>query len=164
MNKFIIVIISATLFAVSSAGANANHPVDPSDVQQVETGGKIYSENCVDCHGDKLQGPDDPKEFGERVPPRLDSTGHASHHSDKAYFDRIVKGTRDKAGNPVDGGMPAFGEFITHQQVWAVISYIKSRWPDEMRHKQDRMNPGHGDGKNSGHHKMNMNKNMEMKH
>ena len=40
--------------------------------------------------------------------------------------------------------MPAFGFRLHDAQIWAVISYIKSRWPVSLQRKQNAMNPGHG--------------------
>jgi mono/diheme cytochrome c family protein len=32
--------------------------------------------------------------------------------------------------------MPAFGNVLTDAEIWAVLAYIKSRWPTEIRERQ----------------------------
>lgn len=129
------------LFAVP---ADATHPVDTRNPHQVSAGKKVYLENCAECHGETLRGPANPAKFPKKlIPPRLDERGHGSHHSDQYMFNQIATGTEDKKGNPVKGGMPAFGFRLHDAQIWAVISYIKSRWPVSIQRKQNAMNPGH---------------------
>ncbi|WP_316980019.1 c-type cytochrome [Shumkonia mesophila] len=37
-------------------------------------------------------------------------------------------------------GMPAFGEALSDEQIWAVLAFIKSTWPEPVRQRQDLMN------------------------
>ncbi len=145
--KLFIALFSA-IFVLIAPPSFANHPVNVNDKVQVEIGKKIYQENCASCHGMNRQGPENPKDFGKRKPPRLDAKGHGFHHGDQTHFGQIVKGSRDKAGKPIDDGMPPFGEVLSKQEIWATIAYIKSHWPHAMRMKQDMMNPGHNPGRN----------------
>lgn len=32
--------------------------------------------------------------------------------------------------------MPAFGQTLSDREIWAVLAFIKSRWPDEIRARQ----------------------------
>jgi hypothetical protein len=79
-----------------------------------------------------------------------DAMAHVSHHGDHFFFTRIVRGSRDEKGDLVEGGMPPFGEVLKGDQIWAVISYIKSRWPAQLRIRQNRYNPGHQDAMGQG--------------
>lgn len=36
--------------------------------------------------------------------------------------------------------MPAFGGILTDAEIIAALSYIKSRWPDDMRRRHDEPN------------------------
>lgn len=35
--------------------------------------------------------------------------------------------------------MPAFGETLSHREIYAILAYIKSRWPTEVRARQARI-------------------------
>jgi mono/diheme cytochrome c family protein len=35
--------------------------------------------------------------------------------------------------------MPGFGGVLTDEGIWAVLAYIKSSWPSEIRRAQDEM-------------------------
>ena len=35
--------------------------------------------------------------------------------------------------------MPAFGPKLPDPEIWAVIAYIKSQWPTEIRERQTRL-------------------------
>jgi mono/diheme cytochrome c family protein len=39
-------------------------------------------------------------------------------------------------GMEFDSGMPGFGEQLTDQEIWNIIGYIKSTWPDRIREIQ----------------------------
>ena len=32
--------------------------------------------------------------------------------------------------------MPAFGQTLSDAEIWAVLAYIKSHWPEEVRARQ----------------------------
>lgn len=130
--------------------AHATHPVDVSNPERVTLGKTVYEENCVVCHGKDLKGPENPKDFTGLKPPRLDGAGHSAHHADHAMFEQVVNGSRDKAGKPVDNGMPPFKEILSKDQIWSALTYIKSRWPMMVRMKQSAMTPGHGNS-DTGH-------------
>lgn len=124
----------------------ALHPVNVGNSMQVTTGKTVFEENCVACHGKDLKGPENPQDFTGIKPPRLDGAGHSAHHADHAMFEQVANGSRDKNGKPVDNGMPPFKEVLTPAQIWAALTYIKSRWPMTVRMKQSAMSPGHGPG------------------
>ena len=134
--------VIATVITYSSE-SRANHPVNPNNPDQVKSGHSVFQENCVACHGVNLRGPENPKDFEGLKPPRLDSNGHASHHGDQFFFNRIKQGSRKDDGKLNEDGMPPFNEALSDQDIWAVIAYIKSTWSKEVRMKQNQKNPGH---------------------
>jgi len=103
-------------------GAARAEPIapDPNNAQLVARGKAVYEEQCARCHGSNLEGQPD---WRHRLPngrmpaPPHDPTGHTWHHSDKQLF-------KDK---------------LSDADIWAVVSYIESTWPPDIRAKQQRM-------------------------
>ena len=68
-----------------------------------------------------------------RSPPH-DASGHTWHHADEALVDAIrLGGARlpDSIGGT--SNMPAFDEVLTDEEIAAVLDYLKSTWPPEIR-------------------------------
>jgi len=36
--------------------------------------------------------------------------------------------------------MPAFGEQLSDREIWAVLAFIKSRWPEDVQARQSEIN------------------------
>lgn len=113
-------------------------PVMPAtvDVAQGET---LYAENCASCHGANLEGQPDwrsPGPDGRLPAPPHDETGHTWHHPDRVLFQYTKLGGRAALalqGVEFDSGMPAFGEALTDRDIWNIIAYIQSTWPERAR-------------------------------
>lgn len=73
--------------------------------------------------------------------PPHDETGHTWHHPDEILF-KITKLGIVKAANLKDykSAMPAYENILSDAEIIAVLSYIKSTWPDEVRAGHDEMN------------------------
>lgn len=68
-------------------------------------------------------------------PPPLNGDGHTWHHSD-GYLYRIVQQGGKIQEDPVllpnfKSAMPAFGAQLDHEEIIAVITYLKSLWKDK---------------------------------
>lgn len=139
--------LGVTLAFAASLGplpAVAKHPVNITDAKLVAVGKAVFAKNCVKCHGIDLKGPE-VLDFTKLVPPRLDAlSGHVAKHDDTYLFNRVARGTRDKAGLHVEDGMPVFQNKLKPEEIWAALTYIKSRWPRDVYRKQHRQNSGHG--------------------
>lgn len=103
----------------------------------VSLGEEIYIMHCAECHGANLEGEADWQQQNEdgafRAPPH-DETGHTWHHPDAVLIESIVEGGARLPDN-IGGtsNMPAFGELLTESEIKAVLDYIKSSWPDDIR-------------------------------
>lgn len=114
------------------------------DAKQVRRGGKLYAEHCAACHGVNLEGqanwrsrnPD-----GSLPAPPHNATGHSWHHPDQLLFDYTQKGGQALAPKGFTSRMPKFDGVLSSSDIWSVLSYIKSRWPEDIRQRQDSMNP-----------------------
>jgi mono/diheme cytochrome c family protein len=114
---------------------------DPNNTQQVALGQQVYAANCASCHGAKLEGqPNWHVELptgGLPAPPH-DETGHTWHHPDEYLFNVTKNGGQTYSPANYKNNMPAFGGRLTDEQVWAVLAYIRSRWPPEIQTTQAR--------------------------
>ena len=112
---------------------------EPNDSDQIALGAEIYAAHCAVCHGAELQGQAD---WRKRLPsgrlpaPPHDETGHTWHHSDQQLFGMTKYGMTPYAPEGYESDMPAFEEVLSDQEIWAVLAYIKSTWPEGIRERQ----------------------------
>lgn len=104
----------------------------------IAQGQAIYAANCANCHGANLEGESNWKEQNEdgsfRAPPH-DENGHAWHHGDNTLIEAIEKGGARLNDLNIGGtsNMPAFEEILTPEEITAVLTYIKSTWPEDVQ-------------------------------
>lgn len=149
--------IGAALFALAAVyfaplGAEATHGDVQDRAAAIAKGKQIYGQHCAACHGANLEGPENPKEFGKRVPPRLDGHGHAGHHDDAYLTRQILRGSRDANGRPVDDGMPPFKDVLSVEAIHDVLSYIRSTWHGSDGHMPGMNGMGGTHGPRGGGH------------
>lgn len=116
--------------------------IDPGDTNQVEFGNRLYAMACASCHGASLEGQLD---WQRRLPngrlpaPPHDASGHTWHHSD-AFLMRVTQ--LGPAAYPEEylTDMPAFRDTLSDREIAAILAFIKSRWPAEIRIRQNRLN------------------------
>ncbi|MDX1485695.1 MAG: cytochrome c [Alphaproteobacteria bacterium] len=113
---------------------------DPGDAEQVALGREVYARECASCHGAELEGQPN---WRRRLPngrlpaPPHDETGHTWHHPDQLLFDMTKRGVAALARPGYQSDMPAYAGKLTDAEIWAVLAYIKSRWPKDVRARQD---------------------------
>lgn len=115
----------------------------PDDPQVVAEGARIYEVQCASCHGPNLEGQPDwqtRRPDGTLPAPPHDETGHTWHHPDTVLLDLTKNGVQAFAGPNYRSDMPAFEGNLTDAEIIAVLSYIKSRWPAEIRDQHDLIN------------------------
>ena len=134
---------TATAFAAAADESAA----DPDDPAQVARGKRVYAAQCGACHGVNLEGQPGWRERGPdgKLPaPPHDASGHTWHHPDAQLFDITKRGVAAVAGPGYKTDMRGFGRgfggTLTDAEIWAVLAYIKSTWPPEIRARQERMN------------------------
>ena len=116
-------------------------PVDPANPQQVARGKAIYVPHCAACHGARLEGQPNWQEklpTGRMPAPPHDASGHTWHHPDGVLFGITKHGLVPGKYAPPKyvSDMPAFGAQLSDEDIWAVLAYIKSTWPDKIRTAQ----------------------------
>lgn len=102
-------------------------------------GRALYAEHCAACHGADLEGAPDwqrPGPDGRLPAPPHDATGHTWHHGDAFLMDYTRRGGQavlDDLGVRYESAMPAFGDILSDDEIAAILDYIKSHWPEEIR-------------------------------
>jgi mono/diheme cytochrome c family protein len=117
--------------------------IDPEDAAQAALGHAVYAAQCARCHGNILEGQPNWRErqANGRLPaPPHDASGHTWHHPDLTLFDITKNGVGPYAPAGYKTDMPAFRRVLTDEQIAAVLAYIKSTWPADVRRRQARIN------------------------
>lgn len=116
----------------------------PGEASVVVRGEAVYAERCASCHGRNLEGQPDWRtrdEDGYLPAPPHDETGHTWHHPDRLLFAITREGLAEAANlKDYQTRMPAFGNVLDDGDIVAVLSYVKSRWPDEIQRRHDELN------------------------
>lgn len=93
-----------------------------------------YSTNCAHCHGYSGEGQkpetiENTQQLGMRTVPAHDSAGSTWKYADDLLFMVIRNGIQnplDQYPMPPHPGMP-------DDEIWAIITFMKTRWTDEQR-------------------------------
>jgi S-disulfanyl-L-cysteine oxidoreductase SoxD len=116
----------------------------PDDLAVTARGAQVYAAQCAACHGARLEGQPDWRTRNAQgllpAPPH-DATGHTWHHDD-ALLVRITKlGVARAAGlQGYASAMPAYEQMLSDGEIIAVLSWIKSQWPADVRAHHDEIN------------------------
>lgn len=118
----------------------------PAAAEDSTLGAVLYQQHCASCHGASLEGQPnwmERKPDGRLPAPPHDATGHTWHHSDRQLF-QIVRDGLASIAPGYDTEMRAFSGVLTDEQIWSVLDYIKSTWPQRQQDFQaarSRANP-----------------------
>ena len=121
----------------SSPGEDIETPGTGPTVQSAPTGREIFASNCAVCHGVGGEGQPDwhvRKDDGYLPPPPLNGDGHTWHHADGLLYRIVSQGGKifeDPSYPSFKSGMPAFGDQLSHEEIVAVLTYIKDLWGDK---------------------------------
>lgn len=137
----------SVLSRVLPGAADAKRPtairLRPDDTGLVAEGRKIYATECADCHGLTLAGQPNWRERkpdGRLPAPPHDPSGHTWHHPDEQLFALTKFGPARIVGNGYESDMQGYEGVLSDREILAVLSYIKSTWPPEIRQRHDMIN------------------------
>ncbi len=126
------------------AGRPVTSMLNPDDPAVVALGREIYAGHCAACHGENGEGREIPSETaagGTVTAPPHDGSGHTWQHADSVLFELTKYGSSDVVCfTPSEGEMPDFQSSLKDDEIVAVLSFIKSQWPAEIRRKHDAIN------------------------
>lgn len=102
------------------------------DHTAVSRGAVMYKIHCARCHGDDTRGegpsilPDHPAKSFKTFGKRFAATLHGG--APRKWFRVIRDGSGDLVEYPEGrmSAMPAFGDKLTREQIWLVITYLQS--------------------------------------
>tara|TARA_B100001173_G_scaffold256187_1_gene228198 strand:- start:564 stop:971 length:408 start_codon:yes stop_codon:yes gene_type:complete len=102
-------------------------------------GMELYAENCSSCHMGNLSGHPEWKttldEDGHRRSPPLNGTAHTWHHSPEWLFNVIRYGFIKM--DPNYEGKMLGNESLSDEDIWSILAFIKSVWPEDIVNKYD---------------------------
>lgn len=116
---------------------------DATNPALVAAGQQAYMAKCASCHGGNLQGEPNwrsRRPDGTLPAPPHDESGHTWHHGDALLFGITKFGGQRDAPPGFVSRMPGFGESMSDHEIYAVLAYIKSRWPQQIRDRHERLN------------------------
>lgn len=139
-----VTLIGAALFVSAQGLAQDDRVVLlDRDADVVALGATVYQENCASCHGANLEGQPNwrsPGPDGRLPAPPHDASGHTWHHDGDTLFRLTKYGTGALIGDPdYASNMPIYDGVLSDDEIVAVLSYIKSTWPEEIRAAHDEM-------------------------
>ena len=135
--------LGATVLLSGGKGATAAGLFRPDDPEIITAGETLYDEYCASCHGATLEGEANwrtRRDDGRLPAPPHDETGHTWHHTDQQLFMLTKYGVAALVGDGYESDMNGFGDALSDDEIIAVLSYIKSRWPTQIRDRHDEMN------------------------
>lgn len=94
--------------------------------QHYEEGKRVYYQNCLPCHGDALRGDGNYAHALNPAPLDFRDVGTIAQLTESFVFWRVAKGGPGlpNEGTPWNSSMPAWEDFLTADEIWAVIIFI----------------------------------------
>ncbi|MES0882107.1 cytochrome c [Roseibium sp. SCP14] len=143
-----VAILTGYLANQSDDGAglvnNATLVLQPDNPVLVRQGAEIYENYCSTCHGSDRRGEPDwqaPNPDGSLRAPPHDETGHTWHHADELLFNITKFGTAQVLEiEDLNSPMQGFAETLSDEEIVAVLSWIKSTWPENIKEQHDTLN------------------------
>lgn len=127
--------------------APAAHELEDRDLARGQT---LYAEQCASCHGAELQGQPNwqrQNDDGTMPAPPHDETGHTWHHDNQLLFTYTKLGGQgalaERGITNFKSGMPGFAATISDEEIWDILAYIRSTWPERVQEIQAGRNPPH---------------------
>lgn len=99
---------------------------DGSTAEDYEVGKRIYYQNCMPCHGDALAGDGHFAHAFSPAPLNFKDGGTIDQLTESFVFWRVAKGGPGlpREGTPWNSAMPAWEDFLSEEEIWAVIIFL----------------------------------------
>lgn len=100
--------------------------------EHYQVGKRVYYQNCLPCHGDRLDGQGHFAHGFSPTPLRFNDPGTIAQLTESFVFWRIAKGGPGlpREGTPWNSAMPVWEDFLTEDEIWSVIIFLyqQSGW------------------------------------
>ena len=135
--KIAALVWALTLAAMLVVAAGCSSPPsvgEPDSTPEPHPGEKTFAATCAVCHGIDGEGQPDwhiRKPDGTLPAPPLNGEGHTWHHADGLLYRIVSQGGQlweDPDLPQFKSGMPAFGDQLSHEEIIAVLEYVKGLW------------------------------------
>ncbi len=133
-----LLIASVSVLGCSSDPAYQS-PASAPTLETLNLGQQVFASNCAACHGEMGQGQPNwhiPNAGGILPAPPLNGDGHTWHHGDGLLYRLVSQGGKIQESPSLPNfksGMPAFGDILSHDEIVAVLDYIKSLWAGKTK-------------------------------
>ena len=132
-----LAVVAAILIGCSSTPEVEDTSRNGTDPQAdpIAIGQKVFASNCAACHGAGGVGQSNwhiRKADGSLPAPPLNGDGHTWHHGDGLLYRIVSEGGAALEAPGLKSIMPAFGERLSHEEIIAVLTYVKSHWEGKM--------------------------------
>lgn len=89
-------------------------------------GRRVYYQNCLPCHGDLMDGEGHYASGFNPLPLAFTDAGTIAQLTESFVFWRIAKGGPGlpREGAPWNSAMPVWEDFLTENEIWAVIIFL----------------------------------------
>jgi mono/diheme cytochrome c family protein len=94
--------------------------------EHLAVGKRVYYQNCVPCHGDYLDGQGHYAPGFNPLPLSFQDNGTIAQLTESFVFWRVAKGGPGlpREGAPWNSAMPAWEDFLTEREIWAVVVFL----------------------------------------
>jgi len=103
--------------------------------EHYEVGKRVYYQNCLACHGDALDGAGHYAQGFNPAPLNFQDLGTIAQLTESYVFWRIATGGPGlpDEGTPWNSAMPAWEDFLTEDEIWAVTIFLYEQTGHEPR-------------------------------
>lgn len=141
----VAIVVTGVVMLVEKRLASTATDADAERPAQVALGRVLYRQHCSYCHGSDREGHEDWRP-GTTAPsglaPALDERSPSVDRTDREIFERVKFGGQPFLSPTVRSQMPAFEFNLTDAQIWALVAYLKNRWPEEVLARHEATNRG----------------------
>jgi mono/diheme cytochrome c family protein len=97
-----------------------------SMAEHIDVGKRIYYQNCVACHGDRLDGQGHYAHGFSPTPASFADNGTIAQLTESYVFWRVAKGGPGlpHEGAPWNSAMPVWEDYLTEEEIWSVIIFL----------------------------------------
>ena len=121
-NYFVLALVAIGLALLSWLPRQSADRVVSDEI--IKVGADVYAETCASCHGDQGEG-----HSALVSAPALNGSEHSWHHADGQIQQLIIEGGTQ---------MPAFGQELESEEIFAVLRFIQTWWSEDQLASQQR--------------------------